>query len=432
MKYEFFIGLRYLKSRKKQSFVSVIGLISIVGVIIGVMSLNVVLAVMKGFEDELRDKILGVNAHVVVLNYNGAFDKYDEVTKKIAEYKGVAGASPFVYGQGMLVAGSNVTGAVIRGIKPESAGSVINIYEAVGKGSDLKHKKKSLEQLKEYGKKLLGKLDKKTLSGYPPIIIGKELAGSLGVIIGDEINLVSPFGKIGPLGHLPKVRKFEIIAIFDYGMFEYDSSISYVSIKDAMKFFDMKNKVSGIELKTDDAYNAKSLGSELKDYLGFPFYTRNWQDVNRSLFKALKLERIAIGIFLAFIILVAALDIISTLTMVVMEKNRDIAILKAMGASRNSILNIFLTEGMIIGIVGTTIGTILGYLICYLLKTSDFIKSLIPFDPQVYYVSEFPVRIEPIYFFGVAFTSLIICLIATLYPSFEASRKDPVEALRYE
>jgi lipoprotein-releasing system permease protein len=166
--------------------------------------------------------------------------------------------------------------------------------------------------------------------------------------------------------------------------------------------------------------------------LGFPFYTRNWQDVNQSLFKALKLERIAIGIFLAFIILVAALDIISTLTMVVMEKNRDIAILKAMGASRKSILNIFLTEGMIIGVVGTTIGTILGYLICYLLKTSDFIKSLIPFDPQVYYVSEFPVRIEPIYFLGVALTSLIICLIATLYPSFQASRKDPVEALRYE
>jgi lipoprotein-releasing system permease protein len=432
MKYEFFIGLRYLKSAKKQSFVSVIGFISIVGVIIGVMSLNVVLSVMKGFEDELRDKILGVNAHVVVLNYNGAFDKYDEITKKIAEYKGVIGASPFVYGQGMLVADSNVTGAVIRGVKPESAGSVINIYEAIGKGSNLEHKKKSLEELKEEGKKLLSQLDEKTFSGFPPIIIGKELAGSLGVIIGDEINLVSPFGKIGPLGHLPKVRKFEIIAIFDYGMLEYDSSISYISISDAMKFFDMKDKVSGIELKTDNAYNAKSLSSELKDYLGFPFYTRNWEDVNQSLFKALKLERIAIGIFLTFIILVPALDIISTLTMVVMEKSRDIAILKAMGASRNSILNIFLTEGMIIGVVGTTIGTILGYLICYFLKTSDFIKSLIPFDPQVYYVSEFPVKIEPIYFLVVALTSLIICLIATLYPSFQASRKDPVEALRYE
>ncbi len=432
MRYEFFIGLRYLKSRNKQSFVSIIGLISIVGVIIGVMSLNVVLGVMKGFADELREKILGVNAHVVVLNYNGAFEDYEELTKKISDYKGVTGASPFVYGQGMLVAGSNVTGAVVRGIKPESAGKVINIYEAIGKGSDFDRNKKTVQQHREYGKELLGKLDHKTISGYPPIIIGKELAASLGVIIGDEINLVSPFGKIGPLGHIPKVRKFEVLAIFDYGMLEYDSSISYVAIKDAMKFFDMKDKVSGIELKSENAFEAKSLSAELKDHLGYPFYTRNWEDVNQSLFKALKLERIAIGIFLTFIILVAALDIISTLTMVVMEKNRDIAILKAMGASRNSILNIFLTEGMIIGFVGTTIGTILGYLICYLLKTSEFVKGLIPFDPRVYYVSGFPVKIEPIYFIGVAVTSLLICLLATLYPSFQASRKDPVEALRYE
>lgn len=432
MNYELFIGLRYLKSKKKQSFVSVIGLISVIGVIIGVMSLNVVLAVMKGFEDELRDKILGVNAHVVVLNYNGAFDKYEELTKKISEYKGVKGASPFVYGQGMLVADSNVTGAVVRGITPESAGTVINIYEAIGKGSDINYKKKTNAKIIENGKELLFKLYDKTLSGYPPIIIGKELAASLGVIIGDEINMVSPFGKIGPLGHIPKVRKHEVIAIFDYGMLEYDSSIAYVNIKDAMKFFDMKDKVSGIELKSDNAYNAKALSLELKDYLGFPFYTRNWEDVNQSLFKALKLERIAIGIFLTFIILVAALDIISTLTMVVMEKNRDIAILKAMGATRSSILNIFLTEGMIIGIVGTLIGTILGYLICYFIKTSEFIKSLIPFDPQVYYVSQFPVKIEPVYFIVVAATSLIICLFATLYPSYQASRKDPVEALRYE
>ncbi|NIT14416.1 MAG: FtsX-like permease family protein [Candidatus Dadabacteria bacterium] len=432
MRYEIFIGLRYLKSRNKKSFVSIIGFISIIGVIIGVMSLNVVLAVMKGFADELRDKILGVNAHVVVLNYNGAFEDYDEIAKKVSEFKGVTGASPFVYGQGMLVAGSNVTGAVVRGIKPESAGSVINIYEAVGKGSNFERKKTTLKELKELGKQLLSGLDEKTTSGYPPIIIGKELAASLGVIIGDEVNLVSPFGKIGPLGHIPKVRKFEVIAIFDYGMLEYDSSISYVSIGDAMKFFDMKNKVSGIELKSENPYEAKSLASELKHYLGFPFYTRNWEDVNKSLFKALKLERIAIGIFLTFIILVAALDIISTLTMVVMEKNRDIAILKAMGANRNSILNIFLTEGMIIGVAGTAVGTALGYLICYFLKTSRFVQSLIPFDPQVYYVSGFPVKIEPIYFIGVAATSLIICLLATLYPSFQASRKDPVEALRYE
>jgi len=432
MRYELFIGLRYLRSKKRHSFVSVIGLISIIGVIIGVMSLNVVLGVMKGFEDELRNKILGVNAHIVVLNYNGAFQDYEEVTSKLIEYEGVEGASPFIYGQGMLVADSNVSGAVIRGINPVSAGDVTNVYEAVGKGSYIGLNKKNVDELDQLGKKLILKLDNKTPSGNRPIVIGRELAATLGVIIGDEVNLVSPFGKIGPFGPIPKVRKFELVAIFNYGMIEYDSSIAYVSINDAMKFFDMRDKVSGIEVKIKNVYNAKKIGEDIKKYLGFPFYTRNWEDVNQSLFRALKLERIAIGIFLTFIVLVAALDIVSTLTMVVMEKGRDIAILKAMGSTRSSIMRVFLTEGMIIGFTGTLIGTIAGFLICYLIKTSEYLKSIIPFNPEVYYVSEFPVRIEPFYFIGIALTSLIICFFATLYPSYQASRKDPVEALRYE
>jgi lipoprotein-releasing system permease protein len=215
-------------------------------------------------------------------------------------------------------------------------------------------------------------------------------------------------------------------------MLEYDSSIAYISINDAMKFFDMDQKVSGVEIKIDDVYQAQRIAEDLKNYLGFPFYTRNWEDVNKSLFKALKLERIAIGIFLTFIILVAALDIISTLTMAVMEKGRDIAILKSMGATSKSIMMIFLTEGMIIGITGTLLGSFAGFFICYMLKTSDFLKSKLPFNPEVYYVSEFPVKIEPFYFIGVAVASLVICFFATLYPSFQASRKDPVEALRYE
>ena len=432
MKYEFFIGLRYLRSKKRQTFVSVIGLISILGVIIGVMSLNVVLSVMKGFEDELRDKILGVNAHIVVLSYNGAFADYQEVKNKLLDYKGITGASPFIYGQGMLVADSNVTGAVIRGIDKDNAGKVTSIQEAIGKGSYIGNKKKSEAELDELGGEIIKGLDEETKTGNPPIIIGRELAASLGVTMGDVINLVSPFGKMGPFGPIPKVRKFQVIAIFNYGMLEYDSSIAYVSIEDAMNFFEMDNKVSGIEIKVDDVYKAQKIAENIKNYLGFPFYTRNWEDVNKSLFKALKLERIAIGIFLTFIILVAALDIISTLTMAVMEKGRDIAILKSMGATSKSIMIIFLTEGMVIGMTGTFLGTLLGFFICYMLKTSEFLKSKLPFNPEVYYVSEFPVKIEPFYFIGVAVASLLICFLATLYPSFQASRKDPVEALRYE
>lgn len=431
MSYESLISLRYLRSRTKQKFVSVIGLISILGVFLGVMSLNVVLSVMKGFEEELRDKILGVSSHIVVMSYDGDFDNFDELREKILDFPGVVGASPFIYNQGMLVAENNVAGSVVRGIDPNTATSVSNIAEAVGKGL-YPNDDENDQFLINAGKELISKLDKKTESGIPPILVGKELSNSLGVLVGDTINLVSPFGKIGPFGPQAKTKKFEVIGIFDYGMLEYDSSISYTSLKDAMDFFETKNKATGIEVKVDKIYKAKRIGEELTSVLKFPYFARNWEEVNKSLFKALRLERIAIAIFLGFIILVAALNIVSTLTMLVMEKNKDVAILRAMGAKKSGIRKIFVMDGMIIGTVGTVLGTIAGYLVCYFLKTSNFIKNLIPFDNNVYPISEFPVKMEPEYFVIVALCSLLICFIATLYPSYQASKKEPVEALRYE
>ncbi|MBI2487819.1 MAG: lipoprotein-releasing ABC transporter permease subunit [Deltaproteobacteria bacterium] len=432
MKYEFFIGLRYLRSKRRYAFISVIGLISILGVFIGVMALNVVLGVMRGFEEELRDKILGVNSHLVVLSYDGPMGDYENIKKEVLNFPNVIGASPFVYGQGMLVGETNVSGAVIRGIDSESAGTVTNIDEAIGRGIVGRGEKIKDEELADIGREIITKLDKKTTSGKPPLIIGKELAATLGVSLGDLVNLVSPFGRVGPFGPQAKIKRFEVIGVSDYGMIEYDSSIAYVSLKDAMDFFGMSDKVTGIEIKVKDIYRAKDIGEEITARMGFPFYTRNWEEVNRSLFRALRLERIAIGIFLGFIILVAALDIVSTLTMVVMEKGKDIAILRAMGATRGGIMKIFITDGMIIGFIGTFLGTLAGLGVCYLVKTSDVVKQLIPFDTQVYPVSEFPVKIEPLYFLSVAFFSLLICFLATLYPSYQASRKDPVEALRYE
>jgi lipoprotein-releasing system permease protein len=432
MKYEIFIGLRYLRSKRRQAFVSIIGLISILGVFIGVMALNVVLGVMRGFEEELREKILGVNSHLVVLSYDGPVKDYEKITKELSNFRGVVGASPFVYGQGMLVGENNVSGAVVRGIDPETAGSVTNIEEAIGRGVVGREEKAKSEKLVSLGKEIILKLGKDTKSGRPPIIIGRELATTLGVSLGDVVNLVSPFGRVGPFGPQAKIKRFEIIGISDYGMVEYDSSIAYIDLMDAMEFFEMGNSVTGVEVKLKNIYEAKKLGEEISTQLGFPFYTRNWEEVNRSLFRALRLERMAIAIFLGFIILVAALDIVSTLTMVVMEKGKDIAILRAMGATRQEIMTIFITDGMIIGFIGTFLGTIAGLGICYLVKTSDAVKQLIPFDTQVYPVSEFPVKIEPLYFLAVAFFSLLICFLATLYPSYQASQKDPVEALRYE
>jgi lipoprotein-releasing system permease protein len=435
MKYEFFIGLRYLSSRRKQKFTSIIGIISVLGVFIGVMALNVVLAVMGGFEEELREKILGVSSHVVVLSYEGPMSDYKKVKDDALEFPGVLGASPFIYGQGMIGSERNVSGSVVRGVDPKTAGTVTNIEQAIGRGTLGREKgsdKIEKGQLQEIGKEILARLSKDTESGKPPILIGKELAANLSIREGELVSLVSPFGKMGPFGPTAKVKKFEVIGIFDYGMIEYDSSISYVDLSDAMDFFDMKGQVSGVEIKVQDIYAARGLSQELTSVLGFPYYTRNWEEVNKSLFKALRLERIAIGIFLGFIVLVAALDIVSTLTMVVMEKGKDISILRAMGATRRGILNIFIVDGMIIGTIGTFLGSIAGYGLCYMLKYSETIRGLIPFDNNVYPISEFPVKIEPFYFLTVAFFSILICFVATLYPSFQASRKDPIEALRYE
>lgn len=435
MKYEFFIGLRYLSSRRKQKFTSIIGIISVLGVIIGVMALNVVLAVMGGFEEELREKILGVSSHIVVLSYDGPMKDFAEIKKDVVDFPGVLGASPFIYGQGMISSERNVSGSVIRGVDPNTAGKVTSIEQAIGKGVSRKKesgKRLSDDELSKIGKEVLLKLNVETESGKPPVLIGKELAANLGVIEGDLVSLVSPFGKLGPFGQTAKVKKYEVIGIFDYGMIEYDSSISYVNLDDAMDFFDMEGQVSGVEVKVEDIYNAKKMGMELSSILGFPYYTRNWEEVNVRLFKALRLERIAVAIILGLIILVAALNIVSTLTMVVMEKGKDIAILRAMGATRTGILKIFVTEGMIIGTVGTLLGTALGFGICYMLKTSDTVRRLIPFDNNVYPISDFPVKIEPFYFVTVAVLSILICFVATLYPSFQASRKDPIEALRYE
>lgn len=434
MRYEFFIGLRYLRSKRRQKFISIIGVISILGVFMGVMALDVVLSVMGGFEEELQTKILGVNSHLVVLSYDGGIKGYEALTRKVRDFPGVVGASPFIYGQAMLVGETNVLGVVTRGIDPARAGSVTSIETALGKGSisgkGEKHGDKSL--LKRVGRETLMKLAESTPTGHPPIIIGKELASSLGVTVGDTVNLVSPFGRVGPFGPQAKIRKFEVVGLFDYGMFEYDSSLAYLSLKDAMAFYGMEGKVTGVELKVKDIYKARAIGDAILGELGFPFYTRNWEEVNASLFRALRLERIAIGIFLGLIILVAALDIVSTLTMVVMEKGRDISILRAMGATRGGIMRIFILDGMIIGSVGTVLGTVAGFGLLYLIKSNESLKALIPFDPKVYPISEFPVKLEPLYFIVVALVSLAVCFLATLYPSYQASQKDPVEALRYE
>ena len=403
MSFEFFIGRRYLRAKRKQVFISLITLLSVAGVTVGVMALIVVIAVMTGFEADLKNRILGVESHLVVLRH-GLFTDHRPVLEKIEEEPGVEAATPFVYSQVMLRSANGASGAVLRGIDPESAGRVIRNIDP----------------------ELMDQLADSRETG-PTIVLGKELARSLGVVKGDSIYVISPRGFLSPAGHVPAMKRFAVSGVFSSGMYEYDGTLAYVHIAEAQRLLRMGEAVTGIEIRLDDIYLADRIGNKIAEKLGFPFWTRDWMQMNRNLFSALKLEKTVMFIILVLIVLVAAFNIASTLIMMVMEKTRDIAILKAMGAKNKSIRRIFVFNGMIIGAVGTALGVTLGFLACFLLDRYKFIE--LPGD--VYYITTLPVRLEMLDVAVIAAAALVICFLATLYPARQAARMDPVEALRY-
>ena len=416
MNYEWFIGLRYLKAKRKQTFISIITLISIIGFALGVWALIVVLAVMSGFEKTLKEKILGTQAHLVVLKANQeGMDQYEEVVKEVEQVKGIASATPFILSQVMLSSESNVFGVVLNGIDPDRVGKVIELARNMKAGR--------LQDLKAEGES-------------PGIILGVELAKRLGVSISDPIQVISPLGTMTPMGMMPKMKPFRVVGIFYSGMYEFDNTLAYISISSAQKFLNMDSRVTGIEIKTDDIYNVKKIGKEIRQKLGLPFWTRDWMEMNRNLFSALKLEKVAMFIILVLIVLVAAFNIISTLNMVVMEKNKDIAILKSMGAPSKGILRIFIIEGGVIGVVGTFFGTVIGLMTALNLeKVSGFVENLFGFKilpSDVYYIDKLPSQVNPMDVVMIVITAILISLLATLYPSWRASRLDPAEGLRYE
>ena len=408
--YELFLALRYLKSKRKQVFVSLITLMSVGGVTLGVMALIIVLSVMSGFENDLRNKILGTNAHLIVLRLGEkGLDNSDQVLAQVREVSHVVEASTFTLNQVMLTSENRVSGVVLRGIDPGVEAKVTDLA-------------KNLKQ---------GSLSDLTPQGAPGngIVLGRELSRHLGVSLGESVNVVSPLGGIAtPMGIMPKVKKFRVVGIFEAGMYEYDSSLAYISIPAAQDFFRMGSAVSGIEVRLDDIYLARKVSAELQKKLGFAYWTRDWMEMNRNLFSALKLERITMFIILVLIVLVAAFNIITTLIMMVMEKGREIGILKSMGATSRSIMSIFMIQGMLIGLVGTILGCLLGYGACWALDTYKFIK--LPGD--VYYIDSLPVLMKPFDFVIVSLSALAISFLATLYPSRQAAKLDPVVAIRYE
>jgi len=408
MFFELFLSIRYLRAKRKQAFISVITVISVLGVMIGVMALVVVLSVMNGFRADLMSKILGVKSHLLVLSYKGAFNDYKGVARRVGQVEGAVATAPFIHSQVMVNRSGNVSGAILRGIQPETAGNVLSIESMIKDGS-----LSSLES---------------SWDGLPTIIIGSELSKQLGAYPGDNLNMISPEGKLTPFGRVPNSQKFKVTAVFDSGMYEYDASMVFVSLKEAQAFLGFGDRVSGLEVRVKDVYKSDKVGLKIQNALGNPYWTKDWKVMNRSLFSALKLEKFAMFVILTMIVLVGALNIISTLVMVVMEKTRDVGILRAMGASAKSIMTVFMVQGLLVGLVGTLAGLASGLGICHLLARYKFIS--LPSD--VYYITTLPVRVE---FWDVCLVSLsavVISFLATIYPSWHASKLNPVEAIRYE
>ena len=416
MRYELFIGLRYLRARRRETFISLITVISVLGVMIGVMTLNVVMAVMTGFEETLRDRLLGINAHVALVKSGDQLRDYEKLVELAQKTKGVVAASPSIYGQVMLTSGPRVSGVVVRGVDPDRVNQVVDIERYIKEGS--LQSLKQQQPLQIQGRTIL----------LPGVIIGIRLANQLGVFLGSPIQVVSPLGSPTAIGVIPKVRRFVVVGIFDSGMSEIDSTLVYMNLSDAQKFFELGNAVTNIEIRVQDVYRAQSVAQDIQRQLGFPYLTEDWSRLWPNLFSALRLEKTVYFLVLLLMVLIGAFNIISTLIMVVMEKRKDIAILQSMGASRDSIRRIFLIKGCVIGVVGTLLGVFLGLAICMLIQKYRFIE--LPKD--VFLISTVPVRIYLSNFLLVGFASLVVCLLASIYPARQAAKLDPVEIIRYE
>ena len=413
MRYEFLVGLRYTRAKRRNHFISFISATSMAGIVLGVAALIVVLSVMNGFQKELRARILGVASHVQISGADSRLADWRGLAQKVAGEPHVVASAPFVDAQGMLSAGEAVRGSLVRGIVPELENRVAEIGLHMRAGS--------LASLRPGG---FG------------IVLGSELARALRVLVNDKIALIAPQGLVTPAGVLPRLKQFTVVGIFEVGMYEYDSGLALVNLEDAQKLYQMGDAVSGLRLRLDDLFLARSVSRELMVRLDRDLYATDWTRSHANFFRAVEIEKRVMFTILTLIVAVAAFNIVSTLVMLVTDKQADIAILRTVGASPGSIVQIFMIQGALIGVIGTLAGLVLGVLLAFNVDTVvPFIEHLLGFKflaKDVYYISDLPSDVQLGDVATIGAVSLVLSFLATLYPSWRASRVNPAEALRYE
>ncbi len=438
--YENWIGRRFLMAKRSSHAVSLITIISVFAVMVGCAGMVVVMSVMNGFSSDLRSKILGANAHFLVYKYGKDFEDYPKVMAQTTKVANIVGQSPMIVNEVMISSDVNLTGAVIKGIDVATVDSVASLRQNMIDGSldALAAPEKIRVPQKKRGKSERRALDAAIAEAsaddgeakggpvLPGILVGKEMAYNLKVFVGDVVNVVSPVGELGPTGPIPKGRSFRVAGLFFSGMYEYDSKFAYIALSEAQSFFAMNHSVTGIEYKVRDLDKTETTARTVQRMLGgYPYHTKDWMQMNRNLFSALKLEKIAMFIILTVAIFMASLLILVALIMVVIEKGKEIAILKSMGATDVSIMKVFVTYGMVIGGVGAGLGVLSGLFVCLLIQTFG-----IGLDAEVYYITHLPVRVDVIEVSFVAFAALVVSFLATIPPALFAARLRPVEGLR--
>ena len=413
MRYELLVGLRYTRAKRRNHFISFISLMSMAGIALGVAALIVVLSVMNGFQKELRARILGVASHVQISGLDGKLVDWEKTAKAAMEDRRVKAAAPFVQAQAMLSAGQAVRGTVVRGILPDKEATVADIGNHMRSGS--------LDALKP---------------GSFGIVLGSELARALGVTTGEKVAVIAPQGQVTPAGLIPRLKQFTVVGVFEVGMFEYDAALALVHMQDAQKLYQLDNAVSGVRLRLEDLFEARSVARDITARLDRDTYATDWTRSHANFFRAVEIEKRVMFIILLLIVAVAAFNIVSTLVMLVQDKQADIAILRTLGASPRSIIQIFMIQGSVIGVIGTLIGVvggvILGLNIDTVVPALEHVLGFKFLAKDVYYISELPSDVQSGDVITIGLVSLVLSFIATLYPSWRASRVNPAEALRYE